>query len=123
MRILLVALTIAFTALFWRQGQAHEMQGVSAEYQQWARNAPTTPEAQKRLGWNKCCNHAEVFRTKFMPFKENGADGYLYLTEGGTWKRIPADIIHWDKHAPDGRPTLFIYQGKETCFFVAEGGG
>lgn len=101
---------------------AHELQDVSEAYQTWANNAETTDEAYARLGWRKCCNHAEVFRTKFVPFKENGADGYLYLTEAGTWKRIPADVIHWDKSAPDGRPTLFIYKGKETCFFVAQGG-
>jgi hypothetical protein len=23
--------------------------------------------------------------------------------------RIPNDIIHWQEHAPDKRPTLFIY--------------
>jgi hypothetical protein len=79
------------------------------------------PEARKRLPWNKCCNHAEVLRTKFMPIKENGQDGYLYLI-GEMWKRVPPDIIHWGEKAPDGRPTLFIYQGKETCFFPAEGG-
>lgn len=103
--------------------KAHELHGVTPEYQAWANNARTTEAAYKRLGWRKCCNHAEVFRTKFMPFKENGQDGYLYEVTEGIWKRVPADIIHWDEQAPDGRPTLFIYQGKETCFFVALGGG
>ena len=113
-------LGIAFTFLIGSVS-AHELHDVTPEYQAWAQNAEITAEARKRLPWTKCCNHAEVFRTKFMPIKENGADGYLYLI-GDTWKRVPPDIIHWGERAPDGRPTLFIYQGKETCFFPSEGG-
>ena len=30
--------------------------------------------------------------------------------------------IHWDKRAPNGQPTLFVYSGKETCFFPGDGG-
>ena len=106
----------------FNQAFAHELSGVLPEYQKWASEANILPEARKRLHyWSKCCNHAEVFRTKFLPIKENGQDGYLYLA-GDTWKRVPPDIIHWGEKAPDGRPTLFIFQGKETCFFPAEGG-
>lgn len=118
----LVALTLAYMVLFMHGVRAHDIPGVSPEYQQWASNVQTTEPAFKRLGWRKCCNHAEVFRTKFMPVKENGQDGYLYEVSEGVYKRVPQDIIKWDERAPDGRPTLFIYQGKETCFFPAEGG-
>ena len=115
---LLIGLTVSGS---FNQALAHELNGVSPEYQKWASEADILPEARKRLHWNKCCNHAEVFRTKFMPIKENGQDGYLYLVDD-TWKRVPPDIIHWGEKAPDGRPTLFIYLGEETCFFPAEGG-
>lgn len=118
--VALVALTLMITAGFYR-ASAHELHGVSPEYQRWAGQVEILPEARKRLPWSKCCNHAEVFRTKFMPIKENGQDGYLYKV-GEDWKRVPPDIIHWGEKAPDGQPTLFIYQGKETCFFPAEGG-
>jgi hypothetical protein len=37
--------------------------------------------------------------------------------------RIPDDIIHVDEHAPDNQPTLFSYDGKETCFFPDGAGG
>jgi hypothetical protein len=114
-------LTVCFALLFWGQSQAHELHGVTPEYQQWASSVEITAEAQKRLPWHKCCNHAEIFRTKFLPLN-NGEDGYLYEVIDGVWKRIPNDIIHWGEKAPDGQNTLFIYQGKETCFFPAEGG-
>ena len=53
--------------------------------------------------------------------KTNAGDEWFWL-DAGTWRRIPDDIIHWNKHAPGGRPTLFVYSGKETCFYPGEGG-
>ena len=40
-------------------------------------------------------------------------------TSGG---EFPDDIIHWDQHAPGGKPTLFVFDGNETCFFPGDGG-
>lgn len=117
MKKLLVALLLVVSP-----AMGHDMLGVSPEYNKWANNVETTEAAYARLGWRKCCNHAEIFKTKFLPIKENGEDGYMYEVTAGIWKRVPPDIIKWDERAPDGVPTLFIYQGKETCFFPADGG-
>jgi len=101
---------------------AHEIPGATPEMQAWYSNAAIMPEARKRLPWAKCCNHAEVVRTQFRVNKTDRGDEWYYLAEG-KWKLIPRDIIHpEDEKAPDGQPTLFIYEGKETCFFLGEGG-
>jgi hypothetical protein len=62
-----------------------------------------------------------VVRTKFNVNRTNAGDERYWL-DGETWRRIPDDIIHWDKRAPNGKPTLFVYSGKETCFFPGDGG-
>lgn len=91
----------------------------------WYKNAQMTDAAKKRLGyqWTSCCEHSDVFRTAFWVNKDNGDDEWWYQLPNGSWKLIPNDIIHWGEFAPDGRPTLFIYQGVETCFYVGEDGG
>ena len=63
-----------------------------------------------------------MFRTKFK-VGGDGGDEWWYLKDK-TWTRIPNDIVHWGEHAPDGRPTLFIYQstGQELCFYPGEDG-
>ena len=38
------------------------------------------------------------------------------------WRQIPPDIIHYDQHAPDKQPTLFIWNAQAVCFFVPEEG-
>jgi hypothetical protein len=91
------------------------------EIRDWYKNAELTPEAQKRFPFKKCCDNADVVRTNFRVDKTSGADEWFWL-DGETWKRIPPDIIHWGESAPDGRPTLFVYSGKETCFFPGESG-
>lgn len=87
----------------------------------WYRNAELTPAARARFLFDKCCDHADVFRTQFKVNKTTGGDEWWYLS-GAEWKRVPDDIIHVDKHAPDNQPTLFIYAGKETCFFPGGSG-
>lgn len=94
----------------------------SPEVQAWYRNAELTPEAQKRFPFKKCCDHADVFRTQFKVDKASGRDEWWYF-DMGEWKRVPDDIVHIDEHAPDNQPTLFIYNGKETCFFPGGAGG
>ncbi len=103
----------------------------SPEVQRWYKDQKMNPAAKERLrvDWSSCCEHGDVFHTQFRIGKstlENpyGADERWYLKPDGTWKQIPPDIIHWGEHAPDGRPTLFIYQstGQELCFYPAEDG-
>ena len=91
------------------------------EVQRWYEQAELTPAARERFGFAKCCAHSDVVKTKFKVNKVDGGDEWFWL-DGQAWKRIPPDIIHWDSHAPNGQPTLFVYDGKETCFFPGEGG-
>lgn len=118
-------LTAALVAGFLCPAQATwkpEYASAAPEVREWYRNAELTPEAQKRFGWIKCCDHADVFRTQFKVNRATGGDEWWYLS-GTEWKRIPDDIIHVDEHAPDNQPTLFIYNGMETCFFPGGAGG
>jgi len=63
----------------------------------------------------------DVVKTKFNVNRTSNGDEWYWL-DGDHWRRIPDDVIHWGRHAPSGQPTLFIYSGKETCFFPADGG-
>lgn len=125
-RWLLVGLTIfaVFMVGMVKASRAEwkpEYAQASPEVRAWYRNAELTEAAKLRLPFKNCCDHADVFRTQFKVDKASGRDEWWYFD--GEWKRVPDDIIHIDKHAPDNQPTLFIYQGKETCFFPAGAGG
>lgn len=89
----------------------------------WYKSAQLTEAARKRFSFSSCCEKADVFRTQFRVDKTTGDDEWWYVAADGTWRRVPPDIVHWGKSAPDGQPTLFIYQGAETCFFPGESGG
>ena len=91
------------------------------EVQDWYRNAELTEAAKIRFPFKKCCDHADVVKTKFNVNRTNSGDEWYWL-DGDHWRRIPNDVIHWGRHAPGGQPTLFIYSGKETCFFPGDGG-
>jgi hypothetical protein len=91
------------------------------EVREWYRNAELTEAARIRFPFKKCCDHADVVRTRFTVNKTTNGDEWFWL-DGGTWRRIPDDIIHWGRSAPGGKPTLFVYSGAETCFFPGDGG-
>ena len=114
---ILAALSLAPASATRKADYASAPQAV----QDWYRAAELTEAAKKRFPFTKCCDHADVVRTKFQVSKTTAGDEWFYL-EGGTWKRIPDDIIHWGESAPGGQPTLFVYAGKETCFFPGESG-
>jgi hypothetical protein len=80
-----------------------------------------TTAAQIRFPFKKCCEHADVVKTKFMVDRTTNGDEWYWL-DGATWRKIPNDIIHWGQSAPGGRPTLFVYSGHETCFFPGDSG-
>ncbi len=101
----------------WKPEYANAPQAV----RDWYKNAELTFEARKRFAFKNCCEHADVVRTKFQVNKTSAGDEWFWL-DGATWRRVPNDIIHWNQHAPDGRPTLFVYSGKETCFYPGEEG-
>lgn len=92
------------------------------DVQDWYRQAELTEAAQQRFPFKKCCDHSDVVNTKFSVNKTTGGDEWFYEDTPGHMKRIPDDIVHWDQHAPSGKPTLFVYDGKETCFFPGESG-
>ena len=97
------------------------------EYIAWFNNAQTTSEARARLGWQKCCDHSDRFKTKFLAGKTSDE---WYFEQDGEWKRIPPDVIHQesDPTMPQQLKTegvLFIFppvSGQPTCFWPPEGG-
>jgi hypothetical protein len=91
------------------------------EVQEWYRNAELTDAAKFRFPFKKCCDHADVVKTQFRVNKTTNGDEWYWL-DGAEWRRISADIIHWGRTAPNRQPTLFIYSGKETCFFPGDSG-
>lgn len=106
------------TRATWKPEYASQPQAV----RDWYREAELTPAAQERFPFKKCCDKSEVVKTRFEVDRSSGRDVWLYEASTGEMRRIPDDIIHWNEHAPGGQPTLFIYSGKETCFFPPEGG-
>lgn len=71
-----------------------------------------------------CCKGSEIVKAEYRLSKrldERGypIDEYWYKRAGSDeWKLIPDDVVHWNEHAPDGQPTLFIIGGTiERCFF------
>lgn len=114
-------LTAAVIVIALCQAPAHatwkaEYASRSPEELDWYRNAELTPEARIRFPFSKCCDHSDVVKTRFTINKTDHGDEWYWL-DGETWKRVPPDIIHWGESAPGGEPTLFVYSGKETCFF------
>lgn len=117
-----IALALPATAR-WRAEYALQSDAV----QQWYRDAEITPEASRRLFPDsgphmKCCDHADVVKTHFEVDHTSGGDVWSYEDKPGHMKRIPDDIIHWGESAPNGMPTLFVWQGRETCFFPGRDG-
>ena len=100
----------------WRQEYAEK----PAEVKKWYSDAKIMPAARGRFGFEGCCEHADVVKTKFNVVKADGdkypRDAWFWLDEK-TWRRVPDDIIHWGEHAPDQQATLFVYKGRETCFY------
>jgi hypothetical protein len=91
------------------------------EVQDWYRNAELTPQAQQRFPFKSCCEHADVVKTQFRVNRATSGDEWYWL-DGETWRRVPDDIIHWGETAPNKQPTLFVFEGKETCFWPGEAG-
>jgi len=62
------------------------------EVQAWYQNAELTEAAKIRFPFKKCCDHADVVRTRFTVNKTDDGDEWFYL-DGGTWKRcfFPGD--------------------------------
>lgn len=120
MRILLVAFILVIS---WplRAEWKPEYANSPPEVQQWYRNAELTEAARKRFPYKKCCDHADVVKTQFRVTSTGAHDEWWWL-DGDMWRKVPDDIIHWGVSAPGGKPTLFVFQGKETCFFPGDGG-
>ena len=125
-RALGLLIILAAVFLIWAGYQAHshwkpEYANNSPEVRAWYEHAQTTDEAYRRTGYRMCCNHADVVRTQFRTNKVNGKDEWWWL-DNGNWRKVPDDIIHPADSAPDNQPTLFVYDGKELCFFPPSGG-
>jgi hypothetical protein len=120
-----MAAIVAFSVQAIVQAQATwkpEYASNPPEVQAWYQNAELTEAAKNRFPFKKCCDHSDVVKTKFIVNKSDGGDEWFYEDEPDHWKRIPPDVIHWGESGPGGKPTLFIYSGKETCFFPGDPG-
>lgn len=124
----LVALVAALALLLFWVGGSHatwkpEYAQASPEARDWYANAELTDAAKKRFPFSKCCDHSDVVQTQFRVSKTSGDDEWWWVNPAtNAWERVPPDIIHWGKSAPGGKPTLFVYGGKPTCFFPGDGG-
>ena len=116
--ITIVTLAMQHVRAEWKPEYAQS----SPEVQAWYHNAELTPAARERLHYQKCCDHADVVKTRFEVDRSSGRDVWTYEDTLGHMKVIPADIIHWGVSAPGGQPTLFVYAGTETCFFPGDSG-
>lgn len=121
MRYIIMA---ALIALFATTARATDNgQWANSPNRDWYRNAQLTPTAQKRFPFKSCCEHSDVVRTKFAVNQTDAGDEWFWLDPAtNKWRRVPTDIIHYEDRAPDGMPTLFVYQGQETCFYLPDGG-
>lgn len=117
--LLLLASTLG-TQAEWKPEYAQLPQKV----RDWYKAQELTPEAKTRLGvsWKSCCEHSDVVKTRFRVDRTTAEDEWWYL-DGNTWRKVPADTIHWNDPTPDGQPVMFAYQGSITCFYPADTGG
>ena len=115
--VLAAGLLISQAEARWKSEYANAPQAV----RDWYQTAQLTPKAQMRFAFKNCCEHADVVKTQFRVNRLDAGDEWYWL-DGQDWRRIPDDIIHWGETAPSKQPTLFVYQGKETCFWPGESG-
>ena len=118
---LLACLTLS---LFLVPGAQAEWDGVKGPHSAWYEKQEINPNAIKRLGisWKSCCNHSDVVKTRFRVDRTTYEDEWWYL-DGNNWRKVPADVVHWNDPTPDGQPVLFVYQGIPTCFYPGDTGG
>ncbi len=50
--------------------------------------AQLTPTARARFGFKNCCDHADVFRTRFQVNKTTSGGEWFYLADS-VGKRVP----------------------------------
>src|SRR5260221_4892292 len=74
------------------------------EVQEWYRNAELTEAAKGRFPFKKCCDHADVVKTRFNVNKTNIGDEWYWL-DGEQLRRISNDVIHWGPRPPNGKPS------------------
>jgi len=60
------------------------------EVQAWYRNAELTEAAKIRFPFKKCCDHADVVKTKFSVNKTSQGDEWFWL-DGDQWRKVPGD--------------------------------
>jgi hypothetical protein len=72
--------------------------------------------------WANSPYHQWYKAQELTPADRSGKQDQWWWLDGNEWRQIPDYIIHWGEHAPDKQPTLFIWNGKTTCFFPPEEG-
>jgi hypothetical protein len=121
--LIAVLLTAVFVLCLSRVHAHWKPQYASADQvtRDWYESRELTAAAQQRFRFKSCCNNSDVVQTQFHVNKNNGADEWFYLSDG-KWTRIPDDVIHWDEHAPNGKPVMFAVGGNPVCFFPPDSG-
>jgi hypothetical protein len=115
---LYLALQIFPAAAHWKPEYASATPAV----RDWYESRELTPAAEARFHFKSCCNNSDVVQAKFAVSKVASDDQWFYQRADGPWHRVPADIIHWDEHAPDGRAVMFALGDQPTCFYPPGGG-
>ena len=106
-------------SLFVVSGAKAEDPWANSPNKSWYDAAEPTDAAKKQFGINKCCAAAEVVRTEFRHKRD--VDEWWYLDrQMNTWRKVPDFIIWENKHPPENKPVLFIWNNELTCFFAPE---
>src|ERR1700761_2448026 len=77
---LVVLALVAQVQARWKPEYANQ----PPEVQAWYRNAELTEAAQARFPFKKCCDHADVVKTKFNVNRTTAGDEWYWL-DGQTW--------------------------------------
>jgi hypothetical protein len=119
--VLLLAVAVSWPASArWRE----EFANVDPVIRAWYESRNMTEATMKRLGWHwrSCCDHGDVVHTQFDHRDVFGKGEWYYMAEGD-WKLIPEDTVQYGQSPPKNEPVLFVYYGKEVCFFPPDAGG
>jgi hypothetical protein len=110
-----VLLAFILSTDWMRNALEEDWQG--SPFAEWADKQDVMPTARERLsGQIKCCNQAEIVKTKFRVSRAH-ENQWFYLTKENKWKRIPPDITDpLEEDTPTHQPVLFIWADKEVCF-------
>jgi hypothetical protein len=88
------------------------------EVRAWYQNAELTEAAKIRFPFKKCCDHADVVKTKFNVNRTNNGDEWFWL-DGEEWRRIhPTSFTGARPRRAASRRCSSIRERKGASFLV-----